>query len=74
MWLAARESIVSVPSMVAMGVTNSLAAIALLVGYLQKEFAAPSLLGQLLLVAVFTICLIGAVYPLRYLRVEYETR
>ena len=74
MWLAARERIVSVPSMVAMGVTNSLAAIALLAAYLQKEFAAPSLLGQLLLVAVFAICLIGAVWPLRYLRVEYETR
>jgi hypothetical protein len=46
-------------------------AIVLLIAYLQQELAALTLIGQLVLVAIFLLCLIGAVFPLRYLRIDY---
>lgn len=69
--LAAQERIVSGPSMVAMSLANALVAVVLLMAYLQQELAALNPLGQALLIAIFLMCLIGAVFPLRYVRAEY---
>lgn len=69
--LAAQERIVSGPSMVGMSLANAIVAGVLLLAYLRQELAALTALGQLALVAVFVMCLIGAIFPLRYVRAEY---
>lgn len=69
--LAAQERIVSGPSMVGMILANALVAGVLLLAYLQQELAALTVLGRLALIAVFVLCLIGAIFPLRYVRAEY---
>lgn len=69
--LAAQERIVSGPSMVGMSLANAVVAGVLLLAYLHQELAALSVLGRLVLVAVFVMCLIGAIFPLRYVRAEY---
>ena len=70
--LSAQERIVGGPSMVAMSLGNSVVALVLLAAYLQHELAMLNLFGQLLLIAVFVTCLIGAVFPLHYVRAEYR--
>lgn len=69
--LAAQERIVSGPSMVGMSLANALLAGVLLLAYLQQEFVMLNLSGRLLLVGIFVMCLIGAIFPLRYVRAEY---
>ena len=70
LWMAAQERIVSTPSMITMALANGLMAVVLLTAYLQQELAALSLLGRIVLVLVFLVCLVSAISPLRYLRAE----
>jgi hypothetical protein len=49
-------------------ITNSLLALVLLTAYLRQELTGLSGTGQLLLVLVFLLYLLGAVIPLRYIR------
>ena len=70
--LAANQDIINMPMLLSMVVANSLLAIVLLFAYLQQELAGLTLLGQLLLIVIFLLCLIGAVVPLRYFRLEYR--
>lgn len=70
--LAANERSIGVSTMVACTLSNGLAALVLLLAYLQREFAALTLFGLVALIVIFVICLIGAVAPLRYLRAEYR--
>ena len=69
--LSAQDRMVSTASMVAMLVANALIAIVLMLSYLQGEFAGLGLIGQILLVLVFLLCLISAIVPVRYLRTDY---
>jgi hypothetical protein len=69
--LAAQERIVSTAHMVAMIIANGLLAVVLLVGYLQQEFGGLGPAGQIGLVALFLICLVSTLTPLRYLRTDY---
>ena len=69
--LSAQERIVTTASMVVMLVANALIAIVLLLSYLQGEFAGMGLIGQIVLVLFFVLCLISAVVPVRYLRTDY---
>ncbi|RIK53427.1 MAG: hypothetical protein DCC57_08315 [Chloroflexi bacterium] len=69
--IAAQERIVSSASMVSMAVANALAAIVLLLAYLNQEFSGLDRLGQIGLVLIFLLCLVSAVVPLRYLRTDY---
>jgi hypothetical protein len=71
--LSAGERIVGGPSMVAMSLGNSVVALVLLVAYLQRDLATLSLFGRLLLIVVFIACLLGALFPLQYLRAEYRS-
>lgn len=71
--MAASERLISTPAMTACTVGNGLMAITLLVAYLQRELASPTMVGLIALIVVFVICLVGAVMPLRYLRAEYRT-
>ncbi len=48
--------------------TNSILALVLLTAYLQQELAGLSAVGQVLMVLVFLLYLLGAVIPLRYVR------
>ena len=71
--LSAQERIVGGPSMAAMSLGNGVLALVLLVAYLQQDLAMLSLFGRLLLIAVFVLCLVGAIFPLQYLRAEYRS-
>ena len=51
---------------------NGLVALVILLGYLGREFDGLTWLGQLLLIVIFGICLVGAVMPIRYLRADYR--
>lgn len=70
--LSANQDALNLSLLVSMVVANSLLAVVLLIAYLQQELAGLAPVGQLLLVAIFLICLIGAVVPLRYFRIEYR--
>ena len=69
--LASQPRIVSTTSMVTMILANGLTALVVIRGYFAGEFAALNLLGQIGLVLVFVVCLLGATVPLRYLRTDY---
>lgn len=74
-WLmAAQDRMVSPAAMVAMMLANGLMAVVLLLGYLQGEFAGLGWIGQILLVALFVFCLVGALTPLRFLRTDIVVR
>ncbi len=70
--LAAYERVVNSLSMVIMVIANSLIAVVVLLAYLQHELAALTVIGQIVLVVIFLICLVSAVFPLRYLRADYQ--
>jgi len=70
--LASSERILGLPVLVTCALGNGLAAIILVTAYLQQDLAGLTWLGQLLLILVFMIYLVGAVTPLRYLRAEYR--
>jgi hypothetical protein len=69
--MSAQDRVVSTASMVTMLIANGLMAVVLLISYLQGEFAGLGLVGQILLVLLFLICLISAIVPVRYLRTDY---
>ena len=70
--LGSTQDVIHLPVLLSMVVANSLFAVILLLAYLQQELTGLTLIGQLLLVFIFLLCLIGAVAPLRYFRVEYR--
>ena len=70
--LAATDRVIELPALVSMVVTHSLLALVLLFAYLRNEFSGLNLLGQLVLVLVFFLCLVGAIVPLRYFQAEYR--
>ena len=70
--MSANERAIGVSTMVACTLSNGLAALVLLIAYLQREFIDLTLFGLIALIVIFVVCLIGAVAPLRYLRAEYR--
>ena len=72
LFLSAQERTISAPVMVAMTMGNTLIAFTLLVAYLKHELAMLNLLGQLLLIVMFIVCLVSALVPLNYLRADYQ--
>ncbi len=69
--LTAQDRIVSTASMVVMLVANALIALVLILSYLQGEFSGMGIVGQIVLVLIFLLCLISAIVPIRYLRTDY---
>lgn len=69
--ISAQDRVVSTASMVAMLIANALVALVLIVSYLQGEFAGMGLIGQIVLVLLFLLCLVSAIVPVRYLRTDY---
>lgn len=69
--LSAQDRMISTASMVAMLIANALIAIVLMMSYLQGEFAGMGLIGQIVLVSIFLLCLVSAIVPVRYLRTDY---
>ena len=72
--LGASQDVIHLSLLVSMVVTNGLLALVILLAYLQQELAGLTLIGQCLLIAIFLLCLIGALVPLRYFRIEYRPR
>ncbi len=70
--LAATERSITTTALITVTVGNSLIAVVLLIAYVQGQFPNLSIVGLLLLIGLFIVCLIGAVTPLRYLRAEYR--
>jgi hypothetical protein len=69
---AAQERIVRPATMLAMLVGNGLVAVVLLLAFLQRELAALSSTAQVILGAVFFLCIVCAGFALRYLREDYN--
>jgi hypothetical protein len=70
--LSAQERVIPGSSLAAMTMGNGILALVLLVAYLQDELAFLSVFGRLLLIVVFVVCLIGTLFPLQYIRAEYQ--
>ena len=70
--LAAGQRALELPLLIACALFHGLAALLLLVSYLQRELTGLALFGQIALLLVFILCLAGALAPVRYLRAEYE--
>lgn len=66
--LAAQQDYMSRLLLFAALLTNALWAMILLSAYLRRELIIGSIIGQLLFVIIFLLCLFGTVMPLRYLR------
>ncbi len=71
--LTATEPSIEFPSLVTMLVANALVVIVLLVAYFQGELAGLNWLGRLVLIAVFLLCLVGFLAPLRYFQAEFRS-
>lgn len=69
---AASERVISPAAAFTTVVSHSLLAIVLLLAYLQREFTDLTVGGLGVLLAIFLLCLIGAITPLRYLRGGYR--
>ena len=70
--LGANQDLINLPLLLSMVVGNSLLALVLLLAYFQQELVGLTRLGQIVFLGIFLLCLIGAVVPLRYFRVEYR--
>ena len=70
--LSAGARVFDLPVLVTCTVFHTLCALVLLLAYLQGEFSLLSLGGQIVLLMVFLLCLIGALTPLPYFRAEYQ--
>jgi len=66
--LAAQQDYLSRLLLVVTAVTHALWALILLSAYLRRELTVEPVVGQVLLILIFLLCLLGAVTPLRYLR------
>ena len=69
-FLTASQEVISLPLLLGMTIANGLLALVLLMAYLQQELSGLTPIGRLLLILVFLLCLIGAVTPIRYFRIE----
>jgi len=69
-FLTASQEVISLPLLLGMSVANGLLALVLLMAYLQQELSGLTLTGRILLILIFLFCLIGAVTPIRYFRIE----
>lgn len=67
-FLMATQDYLSKAFLWTMVLTNSILAIVLLTAYLQQELAGLSTVGQMFVIVVFFLYLLGAVIPLRYVR------
>ncbi len=70
--MAANGRSIGLTAMVVCMLGNGLLALVLLLSYLQQDLANLTLLGLIVLVALFIVALIGAIAPVRYLRAEYQ--
>ena len=70
--LAAAERFLSTTALVTCMLGNGLVALVILLAYLGRELDGLTWLGQLLLIVIFAICLVGVVTPIRYLRADYR--
>jgi hypothetical protein len=70
---AAREPHLHPASLITVVFSNALIALVLFVSYLQQELARLVLPGRLLLVFVFSICLISVIVPIPYFRGEHRS-
>ena len=71
--LTANEPSVELPGLVTMLVAHTLLAVVLLIAYFQGELAGLNWLGQIVLIAVFLLCLVGSLAPLRYFQAEFRS-
>lgn len=71
--LASTEEIISRPILITATVAHGLVALILLVSYVQREFGGLGVVGSVVLVITFLLCLVGAVMPLRYVRTEFQS-
>jgi formate/nitrite transporter FocA (FNT family) len=71
--LAANQELINTATLLTMIVANGQIAFVLLFAYLQQELVTLALVGRLLLILIFLLCLIGAVLPVRYLRADYRS-
>lgn len=69
---SAGQRVLDLPLLVACALFHGLAALLLLVSYLQRELTGLALFGQLALLLVFILCLAGALAPVRYFRAEFQ--
>lgn len=72
LWLIAGQQGISLPLLATVTFANTLVALVLLLAYFRQEFATLTVLGRVLLVLIFALCLVGALAPLPYLRAEYR--
>ncbi len=70
--LSANERFIELPALIVTVVTHALFALVLFFAYLNDEFMGLNVVGQLFLVLVFFLCLVGALVPLRYFQAEYR--
>ena len=70
--IVASQEEISFPLLLTVSLANTLVAFVLLSAYFQQEFSALTALGQVGLIVIFALCLIGAVVPLPYLRADYR--
>jgi hypothetical protein len=70
--LIAGQRGIGLPFLATVTLANTLVALVLLLAYFQQEFAGLTLLGRLLLILIFALCLVGALAPLPYLRAEFR--
>ncbi len=69
-FVAAAEEWISRPTLFAAIVAHVLIAAVMLTAYFQGALGGLTWLGQTALVLLFALCLVGAVAPLRYIRIE----
>lgn len=67
---AVRE--MDLPQLVPCMVFHLLLAVVLILGWFSQDLAGLTLFGQILLVVVFLLCLIGTLAPMRYFGAEYR--
>jgi NAD(P)-dependent dehydrogenase (short-subunit alcohol dehydrogenase family) len=72
LFLSSQDRIVGVSSMIGLCLGNGIVSFVLLVAYLQQQFTTLGLFGRLLLILVFVVCLVSTLFPVHYLRAEYQ--
>jgi hypothetical protein len=72
LFLSSQDRIVGIPSMVGLSLGNAVLAVVLLVAYLQQQFVMLGFFGRILLILVFVVCLVSTLFPVHYLRAEYQ--
>lgn len=70
--LGANMRDIDMPQLLPCSVFHGLLALVLIVAYFRQELAGLNLAGQIALIIIFILCLIGTLAPLRYMRAEYR--